>query len=353
MGRMNQQPEALIHHFSHSHPLQLSHHQPQHALSVASCSGCRLKASGSVYYCKSCNYFLHKSCFQMPQQITHSFHQAHALSLLPIPAYPEGLFTCDACGEQGNGFSYNCKVCNVDLHILCASKPLFLTHQSHHHQLALSFSPPYPNKIFSCDICRQTGSSHWLYRCDLCEFDAHLRCATSNPAAPSIQASVQQNFMSQFQTASRASPHSHFPGSPTEMGQNHMQQFQTASQPTLHCRFPTGQSNMQPFQTTPQATPPCQFPWTRFGDGQSHPPTNQIHVRPVSTSGPRHSLLRQAAEGLVSGAAEQLGMNMVQGLLGGSGGGSTWGGGFSTASYDDNGGADWASGSGDLGDMTY
>ena len=352
MGRMNQQPETVIHHFSHSHPLQLSNHHPQQTLTLASCSGCKLKASGLIYDCKRCNYFLHISCSQMPQQITHSFHKAHALSLLPNPAYPEGLFNCDACGKQGNGFSYHCGVCNIDLHILCASKPLFLNHQSHHHRLALSFSPPYHNKSFSCDICRQIGTSHWLYRCDECEFDAHLSCATATPAAP-IQAPLQQNFMQQFQTASRATPHGHFPRNQTAIGQNYMQQLQT-TQPTLHCQFPTGQNYMQQFQTTPRAILPGQFPGTQVGTGQNYPPMNQVNnlnpgvvyrpVRPAATSGQGNSLLSQAIDGLVNGAAQQVGMNIVQGLLGGgggggstaldAGGGGTWDGGSSSVSYD-------------------
>ncbi|KAF3784653.1 hypothetical protein EJ110_NYTH28865 [Nymphaea thermarum] len=42
----------------------------------------------------------------------------------------------------------------------------------------LIFSPPYPNRQFTCDICKYPGGSHWLYRCTDCHgFDAHLGCA--------------------------------------------------------------------------------------------------------------------------------------------------------------------------------
>lgn len=67
-------------------------------------------------------------------------------------------------------------------------------------------------------------------------------------------------------------------------------------------------------------------------------------VRPAATSGQGNSLLSQAIDGLVNGAAQQVGMNMVQGLLGGgggggstaldAGGGGTWDGGSSSVSYD-------------------
>ncbi|KAF5736397.1 hypothetical protein HS088_TW14G00539 [Tripterygium wilfordii] len=123
----------------------------------------------------------------MPQQITHPFDQNHVLYLLSSPAYPQGFFCCDACGKQGNGFSYHCGVCNIDLHTQCASMPLLVTHQAHQHQLQLTFSPPYYHRNFSCDLCKNLGSNQWVYRCNSCDFDAHLSCATAKPRAPTQQ----------------------------------------------------------------------------------------------------------------------------------------------------------------------
>ncbi|XP_071725079.1 uncharacterized protein [Rutidosis leptorrhynchoides] len=55
---------------------------------------------------------------------------------------------------------------------------------SHPHALSLKFSSPYfPDIGFSCDICRQVGANHGLYRCDACQFDAHLHCATSSSSS--------------------------------------------------------------------------------------------------------------------------------------------------------------------------
>uniref|UniRef100_A0A2P2Q413 DC1 domain-containing protein n=1 Tax=Rhizophora mucronata TaxID=61149 RepID=A0A2P2Q413_RHIMU len=58
--------------------------------------------------------------------------------------------------------------------------PLLVSHPSHHHQLNLVFSLPchYINGTFRCNICHESGSKQWLYRCNLCGFDAHLGCAT-------------------------------------------------------------------------------------------------------------------------------------------------------------------------------
>ncbi|KAJ6815238.1 putative basic proline-rich protein-like [Iris pallida] len=181
MGRLSNEP--IIQHFSHPHPLRLSsldhHHHQQPLAPPASCANCMLPARGGyAYACSPCSYVLHVQCSQMPPLIHHASHRAHPLSLLPLPAYPEGSFDCDACASPGTGFSYHCATCGVDLHTLCASLPLSVPpHPAlHPHPLALAFAPPYDNKAFSCDVCGGLGSSQWLYRCAPCEFDAHLEC---------------------------------------------------------------------------------------------------------------------------------------------------------------------------------
>ncbi|XAR63396.1 hypothetical protein NMG60_11023311 [Bertholletia excelsa] len=142
-GKLNSPQEPTIHHFSHPYPLHLTSIQ---TLNQSSCFACELSVSGPT------------------------------LSLLPTPKYPEGFFNCDACGSHGRGFSFHCKDCNVDLHVLCASMPLNNTHQAHNHELSLTCSPPFFNHFFACDICGGPESKHWLYRCSLCGFGAHMAC---------------------------------------------------------------------------------------------------------------------------------------------------------------------------------
>ncbi|KAI3667483.1 hypothetical protein L6452_42546 [Arctium lappa] len=172
MGKL--EGNSLMNHFSHEHPLKLH----LYIARKTTCSACKQSLSGSFYACFSCNFYLHKTCFDLPQTLKHQSDQRHNLVLLPSPAYPEGFFKCNACGTHGNGFSYHCPDCQIDLHTTCASMPTSINHTAHGHTLGLCFTPPYENHHgFSCDICKQPGSNHWLYRCGLCDFDAHIECA--------------------------------------------------------------------------------------------------------------------------------------------------------------------------------
>ncbi|XP_031114214.1 uncharacterized protein LOC116017726 [Ipomoea triloba] len=201
MGRVNtsETAQSSVLHFSHPHPLHLSNpHQ------FLSCSACCLEAkSAPIYTCTQCNFCLHQTCFEMPRKLTHPFDTAHVLSLLPTPAYPEGLFSCDACGKRGSGFSYHCQPCGIDLHTICASLPTLLAHSSHHHPLSLTFSPPYQGNRFSCDLCRRVGSKNWLYHCTACEFDIHLSCITTIPAPHHI---TSNSFINQANPMAHNSP---------------------------------------------------------------------------------------------------------------------------------------------------
>ncbi|XWS32799.1 hypothetical protein CRYUN_Cryun22dG0020600 [Craigia yunnanensis] len=257
MGKLSH--DLHIQHFSHPHLLELTNPQ---TLTITPCSGCKLQSSGWMYTCKPCNFTLHTSCSQLPQLITHPAHPGHPLSLLPTPAYRIGYFSCDACDQQGNGFNYHCNQCNFDIHSVCASKPLSLRHQSHPCQLQLFFYPPYQTNGFSCDVCHQIGSKHWLYRCSICEFDVHLTCA--NTAATYTTTTRQANI--QFQ------PRNSFPG----------------------------QNNLQ----------------YRNGPVQMN---NQCYIQPQSqnngTAMSGNLLMDVAVQGFVEGAAQQVGQNIVQNLM--------------------------------------
>ncbi|KAK3004004.1 hypothetical protein RJ639_017891 [Escallonia herrerae] len=104
-------------HFSHGHALNL-HEMPQ--VAETRCSGCNSPATGSVYVCWHCSFFLHEQCFRATRSLKHPSHPTHPLTLVPYPTYPSNSFFCNACTQVGTGLSYSCSDCEFDLHIQCA-----------------------------------------------------------------------------------------------------------------------------------------------------------------------------------------------------------------------------------------
>ncbi|KAJ8505235.1 hypothetical protein OPV22_006121 [Ensete ventricosum] len=276
MGRLGYDPR--INHFSHPHPLELA--SLQQSLTPPTCAGCTFRASGWAYSCKACNYTLHISCAEMPQRIRHPAHPQHSLTLLTVPTYKEGSFNCDACGRDGAGFSYHCEPCGVDLHSMCASMPLSVSHGAHEHPLSLVFSVPYENNGFSCDLCGGMGSSHWLYRCAMCEFDAHIGCAT----AKMLQAQ---------------------PSPPPTLPPRHtVPRPRTLQQQTL---YPVG-VGMGVSNGVWQGGVPVGYPrMPRRGRGSG-------------------GLITQVVRGFVTSAAQQIGQSLMQNILEGGGGDGSGGG---------------------------
>lgn len=176
-----------VNHFSHPHPLLVCHVQEDDPVI---CSCCEQGISdGLIYSCTilNCNFYLHKSCFDLPSEIQHKSHPQHAFKLLGRSSYKNGEFCCNACCENGKGFVYNCLVCKYDLHVDCASLPASVKRDDHDHPLRLLYTDPITHMniqqegmTFSCDVCKevvQDGS--WSYLCQDCDFGTHLGCINS------------------------------------------------------------------------------------------------------------------------------------------------------------------------------
>ncbi|XP_073153525.1 protein VACUOLELESS GAMETOPHYTES-like [Henckelia pumila] len=163
--------EEPARHFSHQHPLQYLESRPDEN---NVCSGCKLAIMPGkfCYQCKICLFFLHKVCYRMPKRVLHPADPNHRLNLLATPTRG-----CEACGRNISGFCYSCTKCNHYYHMLCIALPLSLKIPSLHlHTLKLELKPPYD---FQCDLCHESSYNGWLYRCRLCEFDAHISCAVT------------------------------------------------------------------------------------------------------------------------------------------------------------------------------
>lgn len=364
MGKLDHDTQIL--HFTHPHPLELNFNdQNAQANNISTgisnqviaaymlCAGCKLPANSCddyIYSCNPCNFHIHLSCTKFPQLITHPCHASHPLTLLPVSTYPGGVFNCDACNRCGNGFSYHCKLCDYDLHIVCASKPLSVGHRLHNHPLMLTFKNPYETQGFSCDICSKIGAKQWLYRCGVCEFDAHLHCATGTvpPPLPPQQSGgiLVQSKPTNPNTgiSGRLQANQSFSGMANQQGsrissaiqtqQNGFQFNGSTSGIQMQHSFPADAgtpnnyygSEMQRQQSGGGMQPQQSYPVMGAGGmqrQQSYPVTGgEMQPQPQQNySVPNGGgLMNAAIQGLVEGAAQQVGQNLMQSLIGGNGG---------------------------------
>ncbi|CAN8270886.1 unnamed protein product [Cochlearia groenlandica] len=168
-----------VRHPSHNHPLR---GHKAHGEEEIICSGCDLDLIGASFKCtkSECDYFLHKSCFELPKEIHHKSHPNHRLNLLYSPSNNRSTYTCNACGEYGSSFTYNCSICQYNVHVGCVPMPETIKHEEHAHTLTLLYrSPCLEGHIFSCDVCQETIPNNlWVYYCKKCDFGTHLHsCA--------------------------------------------------------------------------------------------------------------------------------------------------------------------------------
>ena len=156
-----------IEHFGHQHDLQLTYE----VLNNQKCNGCVRAIFPPFYCCAGCNFFLHKSCVELPKIKRHPLHQ-HPLTLIPVVPYGDHWFWCQACYQRSNGFIYRCKDCRFELDVQCSLVSDILTHQSHAHRFILS------NTGFkqSCSSCGSERDQ--VFRCTICEFALDFKCAT-------------------------------------------------------------------------------------------------------------------------------------------------------------------------------
>ncbi|XP_017984462.1 PREDICTED: uncharacterized protein LOC108663694 [Theobroma cacao] len=209
-----------IKHFSHQHNLIFSNEIKDDKC----CDGCVLSISTSYYYCSLCNFFLHKSCAELPRKKHLWFHDHPKLHPLTsgyifrcvicecetsgfaytcakckdyfclrcavfsdshkcqghehvLPFYEDYQGLCNACGESTT-CAYRCKKCDFSLHDTCIKLPLKAQHKSdvHHFTLTYHDGNNYSESHY-CDICEEERNpNHWFYYCAKCDNSAHPNC---------------------------------------------------------------------------------------------------------------------------------------------------------------------------------
>ncbi|XWS07804.1 hypothetical protein CRYUN_Cryun41cG0022300 [Craigia yunnanensis] len=218
-----------IKHFSHGHNLIHNDEVKDHRC----CNGCSQLIETSFYSCLQCDFFLHKSCAELPRkkQIWHHFHR-YPLDLISIcvfvcrccaskcigfaykcmkhlcerhfcvrcaedsPTYTSqghkhllyafvryrGL--CNACGGRidDDGIMYRCKGFDFNVHSDCAVFPQTARHKCDEHFLTLTYHDDNDNPdCHYCDICEgERCPNNWFYHCAICDNSAHPKCVVGN-----------------------------------------------------------------------------------------------------------------------------------------------------------------------------
>ncbi|KAB1995968.1 hypothetical protein ES319_D13G197500v1 [Gossypium barbadense] len=108
--------ESKIEYFDHEHPLCFKKVAEQNGSAI--CKACFLEISDEAYACKSCKYYMHKTCTNLPWEVLHPLHPHHSLKLLS--EVRGKVFSCDGCRDVTAGFAYACSMCGFMLDVKCA-----------------------------------------------------------------------------------------------------------------------------------------------------------------------------------------------------------------------------------------
>jgi hypothetical protein len=148
-----------LQHFFHSHPLTFLHYWAYSNFKYP-CDGCCEEILGFSYGCKSCEFFLHKSCGEQPRELQHPLHPQHPLILHIKKRLTRG--RCYFCNKYiRGGFAYHCLHCNFNLHLKCASIPFTVEAEFHDHPLKLLRK----SISFTCDACGKKDEDMYSYLC--------------------------------------------------------------------------------------------------------------------------------------------------------------------------------------------
>ncbi|KAL5562688.1 hypothetical protein UlMin_032435 [Ulmus minor] len=149
------------------------------------CYACHLPCSGPTFTCKTCNYFFHNSCLELPPQIHYPSHPQHPLRRHMASPGQSTITKCKACNRSYPFFIiFQCKECEFAICIDCTSLKPTIKHQDHIHSLCL-MEETYKNSADWCDgydtYCRKgvvinNEFMKYMLRCVECDFSLHLLC---------------------------------------------------------------------------------------------------------------------------------------------------------------------------------
>ncbi|XVF83100.1 hypothetical protein PTKIN_Ptkin16aG0105600 [Pterospermum kingtungense] len=218
-----------IKHFSHQHCLMLGGKISGDDDDGKQCDGCvGFILDSFFYYCRECDFILHKACVELPRRKLLWFHQS------PTTLNLGGIFRCGKCYRLCSGFfyekgrhsywdeyqfcircatishtlkceehehplffdfkfqgkcngcgywckgAYKCKDCPFALNFACITLPKAIGHKSDEHIFKLAFHDRMDDEseVYYCDICEEKRDPNlWFYYCAVCDNSAHPKCA--------------------------------------------------------------------------------------------------------------------------------------------------------------------------------
>uniref|UniRef100_A0A7N2R2V4 Phorbol-ester/DAG-type domain-containing protein n=1 Tax=Quercus lobata TaxID=97700 RepID=A0A7N2R2V4_QUELO len=200
--------------YYHHHPLILCNKESN--AHVVSCDGCNQVISSEIYGCIQCDFYLHRSCAAVPQQIEHPFHPKHTLNLFfdekllctvsilksldkkgkvkylrhkhfSIHDDKENEVCCGVCEKHVCGPSYECIRCKFFIHQDCIEPVGERQHpfQPHDNDSLIGVSrKTFPRKKFTCAACSCKSCFGFSYRCTRkeCSFKLDANCASLKPS---------------------------------------------------------------------------------------------------------------------------------------------------------------------------
>ncbi|KAK3200767.1 hypothetical protein Dsin_024182 [Dipteronia sinensis] len=226
-----------IQHFSHpEHPLNWVDSIEESGIpywhvcievrSFPNCDGCNEVMCFPGYACHECEFYLHKSCAELPPKILHPLHP-HALT---CSITDDSGIICDGCRDLNiNGFTFSCSwqiiitgssaycciECEFFIHESCTEIPMEVHHPFHSQHIPVAqavaqddyrscaaYSVKDDNPLtqylmdsndkvdysmyYYCDVCETPGNpKHHAYCCKECIYIAHVECIISKECPPS------------------------------------------------------------------------------------------------------------------------------------------------------------------------
>jgi hypothetical protein len=172
-----------VHFTHHEHPLVPLENMPGDRIS---CRVCGTYCSNPTYGCFPCRYFLHRSCFKLPQEIFHPFHPYHPLTLKPRNPLEDVVVRCNACRNDIrylHQVAYVCEYtnCRFRLHRECTSVIMTaITYEGHDHLLQFNHNIRKTKRgedelIKYCSACKSPCESYG-FSCLYCDFNLHHTC---------------------------------------------------------------------------------------------------------------------------------------------------------------------------------